>query len=230
MAGREILAKRDQLRAFGKSSVEPFAYKSANHDHDPSKYQVTNTYQVTSELVQNLPLGTLNGCHMPSSGMESDSSDTSSNLKSYTVDISARASLPRNPPSAQHKHRAKMEANRAAFGYAKVACLFFISLLVTWVPSSINRVYSLVHPNDVNVKYAYAAGLVLSLMGFWNSVIYIATSHRACNILFSRLIRKGDATELATDLGEGRGLGNGRGVRGSSGDSLEGLAGQREWV
>lgn len=30
-------------------------------------------------------------------------------------------------------HRATMEANRAAWGYTKVAVLFFISLLVTWV-------------------------------------------------------------------------------------------------
>lgn len=83
-----------------------------------------------------------------------------------------------------------MEANRAAFGYTKVASLFFVSLLVTWVPSSINRVYSLIYPEDISVPYAYAAGIVLSLMGFWNSVIYITTSRAACTTLFLNLLRK----------------------------------------
>lgn len=90
----------------------------------------------------------------------------------------------------QKKNRAAVEANKAAFGYTKVASLFFVSLLVTWVPSSINRVYSLIYPEEISVPYAYAAGIVLSLMGFWNSVIYITTSRAACGILFSNLFRR----------------------------------------
>lgn len=52
------------------------------------------------------------------------------------------------------------------------------------VPSSINRVYSLIRPDTPNIALAYVAGLVLSLMGFWNSVIYIVTSRAACKELF----------------------------------------------
>lgn len=55
------------------------------------------------------------------------------------------------------------------------------------VPSSINRVYSLVHPDLVSVPFTYASGVVLPLMGFWNSVIYITTSWTPCKMLFRGL-------------------------------------------
>ena len=57
-------------------------------------------------------------------------------------------------------------------------------MIAIQVPSSLNRVYSLVHPDRTNVTISYLAGLVLSLMGFWNSVIYIFTSRAACKELF----------------------------------------------
>ena len=41
-----------------------------------------------------------------------------------------------------------MEANRAAFGYTKVALLFFVSLLVTWVLNTPPKP----HPFDLPVK------------------------------------------------------------------------------
>lgn len=88
----------------------------------------------------------------------------------------------------RRKSPAAVEANKAAFAYTKVALLFFISLLVTWVPSSINRVYSLAHPNEISLPNGYKAGVVLSLMGFWNSVIYFTSSWAACKALILRVI------------------------------------------
>lgn len=93
------------------------------------------------------------------------------------------------PPSRRsdlqrRSNRAALEANTAAWSYTKCAILFFISLLVTWVPSSINRVYSLIHPELISVPFTYASAIVLPLMGFWNSVIYITTSWAACKTLF----------------------------------------------
>ena len=38
------------------------------------------------------------------------------------------------PNAAQYRrNRAALEANRAAWAYTKVALLFFVSLLITWV-------------------------------------------------------------------------------------------------
>lgn len=58
------------------------------------------------------------------------------------------------------------------------------------MPSSVNRVYSLVHPSSVSLGLSFVAGVVLSLMGFWNSVIYIATSRAACKALFFNMLRR----------------------------------------
>ncbi|KAL2863483.1 putative cAMP receptor-like protein [Aspergillus lucknowensis] len=40
------------------------------------------------------------------------------------------------------------EVNAATWAYTKYAMLFFVALIVTWVPSTINRVYALVLPDD----------------------------------------------------------------------------------
>ena len=111
----------------------------------------------------------------------------------YSVNITAQRKGSQPSVATQmlsqqsRKNRAAMEANRAALGYTKVAILFFVSLLVTWVPSSANRLYALAHPEKFSVPLTYVAGLVLSLMGFWNAVIYIVTSRAACKMLVIRI-------------------------------------------
>ncbi|OJJ95539.1 hypothetical protein ASPACDRAFT_1891777 [Aspergillus aculeatus ATCC 16872] len=79
-----------------------------------------------------------------------------------------------------------LETNSAAWAYSKYAILFFIALLITWVPSTANRVYSLVLPHKVDFELNYISGLVLPLQGFWNSIIYVSISWPAFEeLLFS---------------------------------------------
>ena len=228
MAGREIFKKRHQLRAFGYPSEETsYAYK-------------TTDYQVTSDF-ESLPLENVSNAYHPAPDPKSrNPGDTSrTSYPKYNVKISAtpRPSLPHHSSTEykQHKkNKAAMEANRAAFGYTKVASLFFVSLLVTWVPSSINRVYSLIYPESISVPYAYAAGVVLSLMGFWNSVIYIATTRAACRTLFLNIFMKfgrnlHDRLPVDSDsdgIRESATTRGSRGGRGSWGDSSEELRGK----
>ena len=84
----------------------------------------------------------------------------------------------------KRQQRANVE-NRAALGYTKVALLFFFCMLITWVPASVNRFYSFLHPHQINVPSSYVTSVVLPLMGFWNSVIYMVTSWRAVRNLFT---------------------------------------------
>lgn len=131
-----------------------------------------------------------------------------------------------HPTIAQRSNRAGMEANTAAFGYTKVALLFFVSLLVTWVnshidhhhsnhdqvtptrltdplqvPSSLNRVYSLIHPSLVSLPFSYASGIVLPLMGFWNSVIYITTSWATVRLLLSGKLKGNSGSVKGSSTG-----------------------------
>lgn len=82
----------------------------------------------------------------------------------------------------RRRNNAAMDANTAAWGYAKVAMLMFVALFIVWVPSTVNRVYSLVHPDHPLYVLNLMSALVLPLQGFWNAMIYIATSWSQCGI------------------------------------------------
>ncbi|KAB5515121.1 G-protein coupled receptor [Coniochaeta sp. 2T2.1] len=60
--------------------------------------------------------------------------------------------------------------------YLRTSSIFAISILITWTPSSINRVYTLVHPSRFHFGLNMASAVVLPLQGVWNCVIYCATS------------------------------------------------------
>lgn len=194
-AGRSIFIKRRQLRAFSY----PARPQIIAVENPFTSFKTTEIF-VTSELAD-IP-------HHEYSNMfdavDDQGKPTSKDprLGQYTVTINSAPlsptktrhfSRPRTPTSPssnnvqlqlqQRKNRAALEANTAAWGYTKCAFLFFVSLLVTWVPSSINRVYSLVHPDLISVPFTYASAVVLPLMGFWNFVIYVTTSWAACKIL-----------------------------------------------
>jgi hypothetical protein len=101
----------------------------------------------------------------------------------------APAHQPNAPNANLHPTRryATMEANTAIWSYTKVAVLFFFAMMITWIPSSANRVYSVVHPGDVSLPLEYASSFVLPLQGFWNALIYATTSLPACKQVWTNL-------------------------------------------
>lgn len=66
-------------------------------------------------------------------------------------------------------------------------CPLYIHSNQPQVPSTINRVYSLVHAGEVSFALSYIESLVLPLQGFWNAVIYIATSIPACKATWNKV-------------------------------------------
>ncbi|KAI4219439.1 MAG: hypothetical protein L6R36_008322 [Xanthoria steineri] len=168
ISGREIFQKRRQLRAFHDSP--PLSIEVAN----PFTSFKTTEVEITSELAS-----------LPSRNHAPYSVRIFSSTKSPMLSDAA-TTIDRTSIAAKQNrtNRAAMEANTAAWGYTKVALLFFVSLLITWVPSSINRVYSLIYRDSVSIPFTYASAVVLPLMGFWNTVIYITTSWSACKDVF----------------------------------------------
>lgn len=77
----------------------------------------------------------------------------------------------------------------AVRAYCKYAVLFFLALLITWVPSSANRVYALSMSNQYHFGLTYASSFVLPLQGFWNMVIYITVSWRVFKMVPSQVSR-----------------------------------------
>ena len=61
--------------------------------------------------------------------------------------------------------------------YLRTSLLFGLSVVVTWIPSSVNRIRGLSH-SDTPFGYNVATATVLPLQGVWNAVIFFVTSWR----------------------------------------------------
>lgn len=83
--------------------------------------------------------------------------------------------------------RRNQDLNHAALAYTKCSVLFFTAMLITWIPSSANRLYSLVHEKEKCIPLEFMAAFVLPLQGFWNAVIYTVISWSACLEFFDGL-------------------------------------------
>jgi len=101
----------------------------------------------------------------------------------------APPTTPRQPTNRMRR-KAAYEANNAAWSYTKCAILFFTAMLVTWIPSSANRVYSVVHVNQISLPLEIMSAFVLPLQGFWNAIIYMVTSWKACQMLWSDMFSR----------------------------------------
>ncbi|KAF7510679.1 hypothetical protein GJ744_006045 [Endocarpon pusillum] len=201
-AGKEIFAKRRQLRNFANAASDVAFPVIQNPFISPFVSVKTTEIRITSELAD-LP-GKNGGTHCFALNERGRIISTQS-FNPYSVSVGAAPGTditsPQSAPFPRSSNpmglgadknasqiKAAMEANKAAFSYCKCALLFFASLLITWVPSSINRVHSLVHPDVFCFPLLFISALVLPLQGFWNAVIYIATSLPACRALFSQIL------------------------------------------
>lgn len=100
-------------------------------------------------------------------------------------------------PSARHRRhvstqqhsarRRSYEHKNAAWSYSKCALLYFTAILITWIPATANRVYSIVNNGDVIAPLAYMSAFVLPLQGFWNCLIYVVMSWDACKALLHNI-------------------------------------------
>lgn len=112
----------------------------------------------------------------------------------------------RNITRARRRNRRKLavyEANNAAWSYTQCALLFFTALLVTWIPSTANRVYSVINHDEVSLGLQYASAFVLPLQGFWNGLIYVFTTRRACRRLARDLVAGMLPVRKRAGLGKG---------------------------
>ena len=60
--------------------------------------------------------------------------------------------------------------------YLRTSFIFGFAVLITWIPSSINRLYSLTNHDKISFPLSVASGCVLPLQGVWNALIYFTTS------------------------------------------------------
>jgi len=111
-------------------------------------------------------------------------------IDNYTITISAKMCAASNPKTTRRllawpKRPSTMD--KVKWAYFKVAMLFAVSILITWVPASVNRVYGLRYPENPSYALNIGSAIVLPLQGFWNTVIYFTTSLTICKKVFGRV-------------------------------------------
>ncbi|KAJ5105101.1 hypothetical protein NUU61_002448 [Penicillium alfredii] len=111
------------------------------------------------------------------------------------TDILLKTARPDLADSYSQRRVMTSESNSTIWAYTKYAMLFFIALLVTWVPSTANRVYALARPQDFSFGLNYASSFVLPLQGFWNSLIYVSISWPAFKSLWADLRGRGSGLD-----------------------------------
>ncbi|KAI9850316.1 MAG: hypothetical protein M1838_005876 [Thelocarpon superellum] len=171
-AGLEIFKKRRQLKNFSDPRFDRFA-----HVEGALKNSKTTVVEITSEPMQALV------------APAAEVSSKRHNYQPYSITIKSSGTssggLGHGRTRTPGRVRA-VDANVAAWGYARVAFFFFLAMLVTYVPSSVNRMYGLAHPDKFNFPLQWVTSMVMPLQGFWNSIIYISTSIPACRALWYR--------------------------------------------
>lgn len=132
----------------------------------------------------------------------------SQDLYSITIVSSpAVAKQPRNTPYSLAKtpsrtqHRRLNTMDKIKWGYTRCALLLAISILITWVPASVNRVYGLIHPHNPSYVLNIGSAIVLPLQGFWNTVIYFMTSMSICKSLWNGRASRRQRKQWRDDCG-----------------------------
>lgn len=182
-AGHRVWKKRDALDGF----LNPF-------NEDPFT-TVTMTTEVTITSQDRRPSQTNIGVR------EIDKCHVDESYDAYSVNIEIgrfhRPEQSRKPSSPAvfriptvTRAAALTEENADAFLYARVAFLFFIALLITWVPSSVNRASALAHPERLNFALNFTSAFVFSIQGFLNCLVYMTTSQSACRRLWAKMWKR----------------------------------------
>ena len=172
-------------------------------NEDPFAGQITTEIEIVRESVHIQPPAVPAAQHYtnPTSRISGDEEDVEQvGFNPYTVKIQVgpqeKNSLQRHSRSERFRlgsltrNAALNETNPDAWLYARVAFLFFCALLISWIPASINRLYSLAKPDRAVYGLNFFAIVVLPLQGFWNFCVYVITSQTAVRNLFRPFMGK----------------------------------------
>ncbi|KAM4054502.1 7 transmembrane receptor (secretin family) domain-containing protein [Hirsutella rhossiliensis] len=103
------------------------------------------------------------------SGLHGDSSSFSPRPQRYNLLGPIRAALGEASLKLKRLDPVKM-------AYLRTSFIFGFAVLITWIPSSVNRLYSLANGGRISFSLSVASGCVLPLQGVWNAIIYLTTS------------------------------------------------------
>jgi len=179
--GIEIFQKRSQLRAAAGHGDGSGTFNSTS-GHQPEPFSGTRTteIEVTHDPWSKSDVGS------PTTPATAYNRLTKGGKENYSITISAPQPQPATPRTPGMFMKRPTSMDKVKWAYTKVALLFAVSILITWVPASVNRVYGLRYPNNPSYVLNIGSAIVLPLQGFWNTVIYFTTSLGICRTVIAR--------------------------------------------
>lgn len=93
-------------------------------------------------------------------------------------------------PLEHAAHIKRNKENSDAIAYFKTAILLFMTLIVVWLPPSINRVQEWQHPGEPNYTMQLMSAFVLPMQGFCNAIVYAQATPAACRHAFDSIMAK----------------------------------------
>ncbi|UNI17608.1 hypothetical protein JDV02_003939 [Purpureocillium takamizusanense] len=206
-SGGTIYRKRQQLRKLQETSSVGLSSITRGGGAEPTMTNIKTTeVVVTSEIVspaETLEMQALGGqatAHATTTvprRRDDDDGDDDGGSGGGGLDEGRADEAPTNAGShaagtsgsgvPRPRRRVHQEINNAAWQYTKCAMLFFMVILITWTPSSANRVHTFINPNQISLPLQFMSATVLPLQGFWNAIIYAVTSWAACKRLWGQI-------------------------------------------
>lgn len=154
----------------GFQSVGPHS-RYNNNDH------LASTYRLQPHVSSSHHHGHRSHGHLAHSHHLHRGNLTTQNHGSRSGKTKHHISIAERGRRAWHRFTGKLRhMDPVKLAYLRTSFVFAISVLVTWTPSSINRVYTLVYPSRISYGLNIASAAVLPLQGVWNAVIYFSTS------------------------------------------------------
>lgn len=175
--GVEIFRTRSQLRALDNSSGQQ-EYEQPKSQVEPftglrtTEVEVTHDEFLQGELAPPLPIYS--------------QEKKNPTMNRYSITISSPDRIAPGTTKRSNLLTRPNNMDKIKWAYTKVAMLFAISIFITWVPSSINRIYGLRYHKEPSFPLNIGSAIVLPLQGFWNTVIYFTTSISVCKGVWAR--------------------------------------------
>ncbi|KAK9435404.1 G-protein coupled receptor [Metarhizium brunneum] len=194
LVGYHVFRSRNRLRSFSVSKSREAGHSdhvsAADHSQSDGFYgTVTTEVLVTHTSASNLvhPKSAHAARHREPASFPGATLRSSADAAAFTSSVSApprRQDLRLLNPIHRTVSACKSVASKFSVedpikrAYLRTSLLFGLSVLVTWIPSSMNRIHSWIN-GDSPYTYQVASAAVLPLQGFWNCVIFFVTSWRA---------------------------------------------------
>ncbi|CAM1511649.1 Fc.00g091620.m01.CDS01 [Cosmosporella sp. VM-42] len=197
--GYHVFHTRNQLRSFSTSKSRE-AGTAEHHQHQHPRFDLPpmphdnfyGTVITEVQVIHSTPSSTAlpdpKTAHMQSTPHVSFE-DTQPRIQPASSQYFSSVTSPNTSRPKQSPLRRMRSASNAAVAkfliedpikraYLRTSFLFALSVLVTWIPSSMNRIHSWL-AGESPFEFHVATAAVLPLQGLWNAVIFFITSWAA---------------------------------------------------